>query len=166
MSEIITERLIMRPFDAADINYLIHLKGSARNMAGTTVGPIDAAEAARQLESYRMQWLNLGIGMWSLIHKASGAFVGECGYVKRPDMEDLSLRYTLSDSWWGQGLAPEAVKAALNFGLNKRGLGQVSALALESNERSCRILETSGMSIAETDFKGVPKFRRYQLKGE
>ena len=99
MSEIITERLIMQPFDAADINYLIHLKGSALNMAGTTVGPIDASEAARQLESYRQQWLELGIGMWSLTHKVSGAFVGECGYVKRPDMEDMSLRYTLSDSW-------------------------------------------------------------------
>ena len=164
MSEIITERLIMRPFEAADINYLIHLKGSATNMARTTVGPIDATQATKQLDQYRQQWKDLGLGMWSLTHKPSGAFVGECGYVKRPDMDDLSLRYTLSDSWWGQGLAPEAIQAALHYGLDTANLKQVSALALTSNERSCRILETSGMSVIDTKFGGHNDFHRYQLK--
>ena len=163
MRKIITERLIMRPFDAADINFLIHLKGSPTNMAGTTVGPIDATQATIQLNHYRQQWKDLGLGMWSLTHKASGEFVGECGYVKRPDLDDFSLRYTLSDSWWGQGLTPEAVQAALHYGLNNAYLKEVSALALASNERSCRILETSGMSVVDNNFGGRSNFRRYQL---
>ena len=163
MSEIITERLIMRPFDAEDINYLIHLKGSATNMARTTIGPIDATQATIQLDHYRQQWKDLGLGMWSLTHKASGEFVGECGYVKRPDLEDFSLRYTLSDSWWGQGLTPEAVQAALHYGLNNANLKKVSALALASNERSCRILEATGMSVVDNNFGGWSDFYRYQL---
>ncbi len=164
MSKIITERLIMQPFQPDDINYLIHLKGSQKNMAETTVGPISAAEAAEQLDAYRKAWKDHGIGVWSLTHKASGAFVGECGFVHRPDLADLSLRYTLNHSWWGQGLAPEAVKAALEFGLTKGGLNQVSALALDTNTRSTRILTSAGMKVIGNDFNGIPGFQHYQLK--
>lgn len=163
MTEIITERLIMRPFKTSDINYLIHLKGSQANMAKTTVGPIDANAAGLQLAQYQRQWETRGIGVWSLTHKASGAFVGECGFVERSDMEDISLRYTLCQGWWSQGLAPESVKAAINFGLTKGQLPQISAVALETNTRSCRILETAGMKLVETDFSGVTGFRRYQI---
>lgn len=164
MSKIITERLIMQPFQLDDINYLIHLKGSQKNMAETTVGPISAAEAAVQLDEYRKAWKDHGIGVWSLTHKASGAFVGECGFVHRPDLDDVSLRYTLNHSWWGQGLAPEAVKAALDFGLNKAELKQISALALNSNTRSARILQSAGMTVIGDNFNNVPGFQHYQLK--
>lgn len=163
MTDITTDRLIMRPFAAADINYLIHLKGSEANMAMTNVGVINAQAATEQLEQYRHQWAVRGIGMWTLTHKASGAFVGECGFVERPDMEEMSLRYTLCQGWWSQGLAPESVDAALGFGLNDGGLKTVSALALETNERSCRILESAGMTFVETGFSGTPGFRRYQI---
>ncbi len=163
MSKIITERLIMRPFTGADINYLIHLKGSATNMAKTTVGVIDALAAARQLDQYQNQWATRGIGVWSLTHKTSGAFVGECGFVARDDMDELSLRYTLCHGWWGQGLGLEAVRAALDHGLGKGGLAQISAVVLESNSRSCRILEQAGMQQVETNYAGIPGFRRYQI---
>jgi len=163
MTQITTERLIMRPFTAADINYLIHLKGSEANMALTTVGAIDAQAASEQLELYRQQWTTRGIGMWTLTHRTSGAFVGECGFVERPDMEELSLRYTLCQGWWSQGLAPESVKAALRFGLNEADLQAVSAVALESNKRSCRVLESAGMAVVENDFCQIPGFRRYHI---
>ena len=163
MTELITERLIMRPFEANDINYLIHLKGSPTNMARTTVGPMDASAAALQLQQYRRQWATRGIGVWSLTHKASGAFVGECGFVERDDLQDLSLRYTLCHGWWNQGLAPEAVAAALAYGLGQGGLSHVSALALETNIRSCRILETAGMQQVATDFANIPGFRHYRI---
>lgn len=163
MTDISTERLIMRPFKATDINYLIHLKGSEANMAKTTVGPIDANAASFQLNQYQKQWKTRGIGVWSLTHKASGAFVGECGFVERKDMEDISLRYTLCQGWWSQGLASEAVNAAIHFGLTDGQLDKVSALALDSNTRSCRILETAAMTLVETDFIGITGFRRYQI---
>lgn len=163
MTELQTDRLLMRPFNASDINYLIFLKGSQTNMAQTTVGPISAAEATEQLAQYQSQWKSRGIGVWSLTHKASGAFVGECGFVAREDMDEMSLRYTLCHGWWGQGLALEAVSAALTYGLGDGGLDQISAVALESNNRSCRILEQAGMQMTGTDFGGVPGFRRYQI---
>ena len=143
MRKIITERLIMRPFDAADINYLIHLKGSPTNMAGTTVGPIDATQATIQLDHYRQQWKDLGLGMWSLTHKASGEFVGECGYVKRPDLDDFSLRYTLSDNWWGQGLTPEAVQATLRTMKEKRGEAGIG----QGTQACVKIKETVAICI-------------------
>ncbi|NQW00204.1 MAG: GNAT family N-acetyltransferase [Rhodospirillales bacterium] len=163
MTELITERLIMRPFQADDINYLIHLKGSPTNMARTTVGPIDANAASLQLQQYRQQWKTRRIGVWSLTHKASGAFVGECGFVARDDLDDMSLRYTLCHGWWNQGLAPESVQAALAYGLGEGGLSHVSALALETNTRSCRILESAGMQRIETDFSNIPGFRHYRI---
>jgi len=91
-------------------------------MAHTTIGTIDAVGSSLQSQQYRKKWETQMIGVWSLPHKASGAFVGECGLVARGDLNDLSLRYTLCHSWRDRGLARESVEAALSYATTTGGL--------------------------------------------
>lgn len=163
MSELYTDRLFMRPFSKTDAEPFIDLKTHPENMAGTNVGALDAGSARDLLNAYLAQWQQIAIGMWALIDIETGTFIGECGFAKRPGFDGLTLRYTIDRHWWGRGLAPESVAAVLAYGKLQPGLGKVSALAMGTNIRSCRILEQAGMEHVENDFAGVPGFRRYVL---
>jgi [ribosomal protein S5]-alanine N-acetyltransferase len=163
MSEIYTERLHMRPFTMSDEAKFLDLKTHPENMAGTNVGALSIGQARDLLAAYIEHWAHSEIGMWALVHLASGDFVGECGFATRPGFGGLTLRYTLDRQWWGRGLAPESVIAALDFGHQHEELDEVSALAMDTNIRSWRILEQAGMHMAENDFSGISGFRRYVL---
>jgi len=164
MSEIITNRLFMRPFLETDHDHFLTLKTTLVNMADTYVGVLDEHTSARLLSEYIQHWHVGGPGMWALFHRESGSFIGECGFAARPGFDELTLRYTLDHKWWGQGLASEAVNAVLDHGFTDYLVEHVSALALQSNHRSCRILEQAGMNVSEADFDGVAGFQRYALK--
>lgn len=166
MSMIDTERLSMRPMSESDAEAFARLRGDPPTMAGTTNGAIERAAAMNLLTGYVTQWLETGLGMWAVIDRGSGEFIGECGFARRPTLRELTLRYALARDWWGRGLASEAVNGALDFGFGQFGLDQVSAVALETNDRSCRILEGAGMTMAEQAFDGIDGFRRYHLTGD
>lgn len=164
MSEIITNRLFMRPFIEADRDHFLSLKTTPANMADTHIGVLDQPTTDKMLAEYIQHWHGGSLGMWALFHRQTGSFVGECGFATRTDFDEPTLRYTLDHKWWGQGLAAEAVSAVLDHGFKSELVEHVSALALESNHRSCRILEQVGMGVTETDFGGVSGFQRYALK--
>jgi len=166
MTEIVTRRLILRPFKESDQGVFVALKKDLANMAGTTVGPMADEAAARQFAEYKAQWQGLGIGVFAVEHKDSRSFIGECGFARREDLPELTLRYTIDRTWWGRRLAPEAVAAAVEYGFVKALLDEFSALALSTNERSCRILEGVGMHLIQEGFGGVTGFRRYHLTKE
>jgi len=163
MLEIVTTRLILRPFEKTDEGVFVALKKDLANMAGTTVGPMTGEAAVRQFADYRAQWRDSGIGVFAVEHKDSRSFIGECGFAKRDDLPELTLRYTIDRTWWGRRLAAEAVAAAVEHGFTEAFLDEFSALALATNERSCRILEGVGMHLIQEGFGGTAGFRRYHL---
>jgi len=163
MSDIYTERLYLRPFQQSDEACFIDLKTHPENMAQTKIGALDIGQAIDLLETYIAQWRHSSIGMWALIDQQTEQFVGECGFAGRPGFSGVTLRYTVDRQWWGRGLAPESVAAVLDHGRQHPDLAEVSALAMISNSRSCRILEQAGMTHVEDDFDGVTGFRRYVL---
>jgi len=166
MCEIVTRRLTLRPFRETDEGAFKALKKDLANMAGTTVGPMTDEAAASQFAEYQDQWRDIGIGVFAVEHRDSRSFIGECGFVKRDDLPELTLRYTIDRTWWGRRLAPEAVSAAVEYGFTKAFLNEFSALALTTNERSCRILEGVGMHLIQEGFGGIVGFRRYHLTRE
>jgi len=163
MSDIYTERLYLRPFQQSDEARFIDLKTHPENMAQTRIGALDIGQTIDLLETYIAQWRHSSIGMWVLIDQQTETFIGECGFAGRPGFNGVTLRYTIDRQWWGKGFAPESVTAVLDYGCRHPDLEEVSALAMISNTRSCRILEQAGMTHVEDDFEGVAGFRRYVL---
>ena len=139
-----TARLRMRPIEAGDIDALARLHGDAEIMANMRFGAESPDQVAEVLSGYLATWREHGFGIWALHDKASGAYVGECGFWLREDGEGIAMRAVLDKAWWGQGLAGEAARAALDYGFGVAGLERIVGAARASNTRSRGAIEKLG----------------------
>ena len=155
MTQIETKRLLMRPFAAGDLEFLVRHHADAEVM-GQMQGGVQTADQARaELDGYQATWHDHGFGIWALFHKDSGAFVGECGLRLVEDDIGMRLRITLAKPWRGQGLAGEAMAAAAGFGFESAGLDRLVAVTQAVNRPARKILEGLGMSYRpDLDLRG------------
>ncbi len=78
--------------------------------------------------------------------EVDGRAVGGIDFVPRPDVERVSaeIGYWLGESYWGRGIATEAVSAVTALAVERQGLTRVFALPFAHNHPSCRVLEKCG----------------------
>ena len=142
-----TARLRMRPIEAGDFDDLARLHGDPEIMAGMRFGAESLDQVADVLSGYLAAWRDHGFGIWVLHDKASGAFVGECGFWLRDDGEGIAVRAVLDKACWGRGLSGEALRAALDYGFGIAGLDRVVGVARASNARSRGAIEKLGFRL-------------------
>ena len=97
---------------------------------------------------------------WALVLTESGKMVGTCGFTSFDHEHGRAeVGYVLNPSYWGRGLAAEAVMAVTGFAFSELEMNRVEAHFIEGNERSRRVMEKCGMT-----FEGM--FRQYMfIKG-
>lgn len=142
-----TARLCMRPIEAGDFDALARLHGDPEIMAGMRFGAESLDQVADALSGYLATWRDHGFGIWTLRDKASGAYVGECGFWVRDDGEGIAMRAVLDKAWWGRGLSGEAARAALDYGFGVAGLDRIVGVARASNTRSRGAIEKLGFGL-------------------
>ena len=142
-----TARLRMRPIEAGDIDDLARLHGDPEIMAGMRFGAEFPEQVAGVLSGYLATWRDHGFGIWALLDKASGAYVGECGFWVRDDGEGIAMRAVLDKPFWGRELATEAASAALDYGFGVAGLDRVVGVSRASNARSRGAIEKIGFRL-------------------
>jgi [ribosomal protein S5]-alanine N-acetyltransferase len=86
-----------------------------------------------------------GYCQWALIHKADDRLIGSCGFVTTETA--LEIGWRLAPDYWGQGLATEAAKAALEFGISTLRFRRVTATVQTANMASVRLIEKFGMTL-------------------
>jgi [ribosomal protein S5]-alanine N-acetyltransferase len=91
-------------------------------------------------------------GVWGVVLKDSGAFVGTCGVDVNyaPEHARAELGYVLGRQHWGKGLMPEAVRAVIRFGFLRMGLNRIQARCIAENVASARVMEKVGMTYEGT----------------
>jgi ribosomal-protein-alanine N-acetyltransferase len=89
----------------------------------------------------REQWLN-----W-VIRVPEGGLIG---YVQATVREDrrATIAYVLSSRHWGRGMARRAVEAMMAELTQRHGVRGFDAVLKQGNERSMRLLERLGFSLA------------------
>ena len=152
MAILTTDRLRLRPFTANDLDSLARIYGNAEVMAVRKYGTLTREQTAVKLDKIVAHWTAHGFGMWAVLERNDDAVIGECGlrYTDDPEDEDpnqIELSYGLLPSHWGKGLASEAARAALDFGLDPAGIEHVIAIAQAQNTASHRILGKLGMRL-------------------
>ena len=94
-----------------------------------------------------------GFCLWWWRERSSGELVGYAG-LNRDEVEDepvVEVGWSIMPGRWGEGLATEAARAAIESGFENAGVEQIVAFALLDNVRSRRVMEKLGMSY-QRDF--------------
>jgi RimJ/RimL family protein N-acetyltransferase len=84
-------------------------------------------EAWREMAVMAGHWALKGFGHWALEERDSGELVGRAGLYLPPDWPEVEVGWTVARRHWGKGYAPEAARAACEWGCRELGLDHVSA---------------------------------------
>jgi RimJ/RimL family protein N-acetyltransferase len=106
--------------------------------------------AAEVVDRSAVSFAERGFGIW-VIETLDGrepiGFVGFRPSELEPGDDAPELLFGLLPDWWQQGLATEAVQAALDIGFSTLGFTRVVAATDAPNEASVRVLERIGMRL-------------------
>jgi ribosomal-protein-alanine N-acetyltransferase len=180
-----TPRLVLRPFSpevAAD-HARLYADPEVTRFLGAGPGPPDEVpERSRRVgEAFTAHWAHHRFGVWAVLDRADGAFIGQCGLRYVPDEwriapePEVEVLYALARSRWGAGLAREAAAAAIHYGFETAGLARIIAVTHPQHAASRRVLEAIGLlyekdvhifgidavyyAITRPDFLGAPQRR-------
>ena len=149
-----TDRLMMIPPGKENLPDLIRLKADERVFGWMLHGVRSPARTREELEDDIDFWEVRGYGTWCVFERETGAFLGICGLMERPDGRGIALRYALWPECRGKGYAREAARAALAFG-HAAGLKRIIAVARYTNHASRAVMTDIGMTAcADYTHKG------------
>jgi RimJ/RimL family protein N-acetyltransferase len=86
-----------------------------------------------------------GFCRWKLVSRGTGEMAGFCGIGSLHGLADFEIGWWLAKRFWGQGLATEAARIALNDGFERACLPRIISLAQSANIGSIRVMEKIGM---------------------
>jgi len=163
MSKLLTTRLMFKIFDQFMLCDLARLHSDHDVMQYMRGGVETPDQIFDTLAEYIESWQHHGIGMWALHDISSGEFVGECGFRYHDVVGGMALRFGLKKTYWGQGLAQEAVSQAIEFAFTQTVMAHAHSIALDVNVRSCQIMEQFGFNLIATGVRDTPGLRLYRL---
>jgi RimJ/RimL family protein N-acetyltransferase len=144
-----TPRLVMRRLTSAYLADMLALYADPD--VGRFLKPLDEAGHLRRFEEAARMWAARGYGRVAVVEKASGRFVGRSGLQYWPQFDEVEVTWALRRDAWGQGLATEAGRAWLRWGLEHLGVPYITAMIAPDNTGSRSVAERLGMSVLRTD---------------
>jgi RimJ/RimL family protein N-acetyltransferase len=153
-----TSRLILRAFRAADWAPYARMSADPDVMRFIgTGGPISANDAWRSMASMLGHWSLKGYGMWAVEVKETGEFAGRVGFLDPPGWPGFEVGWVLARECWGRGYATEAASFALRYAFETLGRDRVISLIRPGNDRSIKVAERIGETLAgEVELLGGP----------
>ena len=149
-----TERLLLREMGQGDFADLCEILQDKETMYAYehAFSDEEAREwLLRQLDRYK----NDGFGLWAVILKSSGEFVGQCGITWQDiDGETVpEIGYLFKKKHWHNGYAKEAAKACKNYAFNTLGFDKVYSIIRDNNYASQNVAKRNGMRVVKTFVK-------------
>jgi RimJ/RimL family protein N-acetyltransferase len=140
-----TPRLWLRQFAESDFDDYAALCADAEVMRYVgDRGPLSREDTWRQLAMLLGHWALRGYGMWAVLERTSGDFVGRVGLHYPEGWPELEVAWALARPYWGRGYAFEAAAAALGIAFDTLGWARAISLIAPSNLRSIRLAERLG----------------------
>ncbi len=106
----------------------------------------------RQFERYR----DNGFGLWAVIDRTTGNFLGQCGLTMQQvdDVDELEIGYLFKRRFWHNGYATEAARGCLQYAFETLDRNRVVCTVRPNNTASRRVAERLGMQV-EKEFVKV-----------
>lgn len=152
-----TERLILRQFREEDLDAYAAMVGDPEVMRHLGSGPMNRAEAWRNMAMVLGHWRLRGFGMWAVEAKATGAMIGRVGCWRPEGWPGLEVGWALRRESWGNGYATEAARASLDAAFEGIGERHVISLIHGDNQPSIRVARRLGMRLeGRGEMFGIP----------
>lgn len=143
MIELSTERLLLRPMTAGDVDAHARITGDPEVMRWITGRPLSRTDAWWNVARYLGHWQLRGFGMWGLFERATGTLVGHAGFLEPDGDVGFELGWALARHAQGKGYALEACRAAIGHAV-ALGRDRIACVIDRGNERSLRLAERLG----------------------
>ncbi|MEM7434501.1 MAG: GNAT family N-acetyltransferase [Myxococcota bacterium] len=155
-TELRTQRLLLRPFGAADVDDALAYRDDAEfaRYLPQVPQPFSRRDAevfvARNISEPWDRSPTFAVVL-------DGTVVGTVNFEIDAEKKSAMLGYAFGRAWWGQGFAIEAVRAAVSWAVPTFSLRRLWASTDKRHRRSRRLLEELGMEpevIRERDHVG------------
>lgn len=155
MSNIIleTERLFLREITHDDRNALLQIWGDAETMRFFPKS-LNAQEMSEWIDRNLLRYESYGHGIWAVILKNEGVFVGDCGLVIQEvdGVEELEVGYHFNKNFWGRGFATEAARGCMEYAFTQLQRRRIISMVRPENLSSRRVAERNGLKIEKELF--------------
>jgi RimJ/RimL family protein N-acetyltransferase len=141
-----TDRLILRPPCAEDFDGFAELQGDAEASRFIS-GPVTRAEAWRRFLWQPGAWFVQGFGMFGVIEKDSGLWMGQIGPWKPEGWPGNEIGYAFHPRAWGKGYATEAGVAAIDWALGTLGWDDIIHCIDPGNVASQNVAKRLGSTM-------------------
>ncbi|MFI3223674.1 GNAT family N-acetyltransferase [Streptococcus suis] len=148
-----TERLILRPFQATDVEPVFQNWTSDEKVTTYLTWPTHQTIQDTQdyiqfcIQSYSQEKTY----RWVIELKENQQPIGDISIVSLDErVQAAELGWVLGSRWWGQGYMPEALEAVTHFLLEEVGCLRIMAVHDSENRPSGRVMEKVGMTYEGT----------------
>jgi RimJ/RimL family protein N-acetyltransferase len=138
-----TERLVLRPPRREDFDAYAELVGD-EEAARYIGGHMTRAAAWRKFLQMPGAWAVQGFGMFSIVAKDSGAWLGQLGPWKPEGWPGNEVGWAFLRSAWGKGYATEAAVAAMDYAVDVLGWDDVIHCIDPANRASQALAQRLG----------------------
>lgn len=141
-----TERLLLRPPRIEDFDGYAELVGdeeAARHIGGHVV----RAAAWRKFLQQPGAWAVQGFGMFSVLDRVSGQWLGQCGPWKPEGWPGNEVGWSFRRAVWGRGYASEAAIAAMGWAFANLGWQDVIHCIAKENVASQQLARRLGSTL-------------------
>ena len=161
-----TERLLLRPMQATDIDAL-HLIFTDPKVMASFGGELFSRDQMQRWLARNLDHQNqYGYGLFSVILKESGELIGDCGLEQMESEDAAELGYDFRSHYWHQGYATEAACAVRDYAFDILQLPQLISLIRVGNLASRRVAEKVGMTLAEEFSRYGIQYWKFALKNK
>lgn len=171
-----TERLRLRALTPDDRADLCEILQDAETMYAYEHAFSDA-EVDAWLSNQLRRYAEDGFGLWAVIRKSDGAFMGQIGLTMQAVGGQMvpEVGYLLKRKHWHMGYAAEAAIGCRDYAFDVLGLDAVYSIIRENNAPSRAVAERNGMTVIDRMVKHyynmdmphlVYRVTRQEMRGE
>ncbi|MFC3676633.1 GNAT family N-acetyltransferase [Ferrovibrio xuzhouensis] len=150
-----TDRLILRPPQAEDFEPWAAFVADAE-VQRFIGGAQERAVAWRMLRLMAGAWAMDGFGMFSVLEKASGCWIGRLGPWCPADWPGTEVGWALVRDAWGKGYAIESATAAIDWAFDNLGWTEVVHTIAPENVNSQAVAKRLGSTILRDGWLPAP----------
>ena len=154
-----TERLLLRELQLDDLDDLAAILGDPVAMRFYP-HPFARSEARAWITRNQRRYAEDGHGLWAVVLKEDGTFVGDCGLTIQTveDVPELEVGYHIKPSHWRRGLATEAARACRDYAFTTLDRDRLVCISSPGNAASQGVSKKLGMTFEkDVIYKELPQ---------